>query len=253
MTRYFIHMAYSGLNYHGYQVQPDADSVQARVEHCLSTLLGSDVSVTGCGRTDTGVSARCYYAHFDVEKEIADTETLCRKLNSFLPNDIVVYRIWPTKGGCHARFDAVSRTYHYYINQQKNPFHLQDSYFLTVELDVERMQEAADTLKEYTDFTSFSKLHTQVKTNNCVIYDARWYYGADGILVFSVTADRFLRNMVRALVGTMIEVGRGNMTVDGFRSVIEARDRGKAGYSVPAHALFLEDVQYNPDLISDWK
>lgn len=248
-----MNMAYSGLNYHGYQVQPDADSVQARVEHCLSTLLATDVSITGCGRTDTGVSARCYYAHFDLDKDIADTDALCRKLNSFLPSDIVVYGIWPTKGGCHARFDAISRTYHYYITQQKNPFHLDDAYFVPAKLDVELMQEAADTLKHYSDFTSFSKLHTQVKTNNCVVADARFYYDDEGLLVFSITADRFLRNMVRAIVGTLIEVGRGNMSVDCFRSVVEARDRGKAGFSVPAHALFLEDVQYNPDLTTDWK
>ncbi len=245
--RYFMQMAYSGLNYHGYQIQPESDTVQARIEHCLSTLLACQVAITGCGRTDTGVSARCYYAHFDVEKEIENTNELCRKLNSFLPIDIVVYRIWPVDGDVHARFDAKSRTYHYYITKQKNPFHISDAYFLPVELDVELMQEAATALKEYTDFTSFSKLHTQVKTNNCVIYDACWYCREDSILVFSITADRFLRNMVRAIVGTLIEVGRGNMSLHDFRKVIEARDRSKAGFSVPAHALFLENVTYGDD------
>ncbi len=247
--RYFMRMAYSGLNYHGYQIQPEADSVQARVEHCLSTLLGSAVSITGCGRTDTGVSARCYYAHFDFENAIDDTETLCRKLNSFLPNDIVVFKIWPTNSEAHARFDAVSRTYRYYIAQQKDPFHLNDAYFVPVKLNVPLMQEAADILLEYTDFTSFSKLHTQVKTNNCRIIEANWTFNADKLLVFSITADRFLRNMVRAIVGTLIEVGRGNMTVDGFRNVIEAKDRCTAGFSVPAHALFLENVCYDNNLM----
>ena len=247
--RYFMKMAYSGLNYHGYQIQPEADSVQARVEYCLSTLLGSAISITGCGRTDTGVSARCYYAHFDIEKAIDDTEELCRRLNSFLPNDIVVYRIWPTDSDLHARFDAVSRTYRYYIAQQKDPFHLNDSYFLPVKLNVPLMQEAAETLLEYTDFTSFSKLHTQVKTNNCRIMEAGWSVDSDNLLVFSITADRFLRNMVRAIVGTLIEVGRGNMSVEGFRAVIEAKNRGGAGFSVPAHALFLEDVRYKPNLM----
>lgn len=249
--RYFMHMAYSGLNYHGYQIQPESDTVQARVEQCLSTLLACKVDITGCGRTDKGVSARCFYAHFDVVRPIQRPEELCRKLNSFLPNDIVVYRIWRTSSDCHSRFDAVSRTYRYYITQQKNPFRIDNSYYLPIDLDVALMQEAADVLNEYTDFTSFSKLHTQVKTNNCLIFDAHWYYDDCNMLVFSITADRFLRNMVRAIVGTLIEVGRGNMTVDGFRSVIEACDRCKAGYSVPAHALFLEDVKYKKGVITD--
>lgn len=247
MPRYFIHMAYNGSRYHGYQIQPHAESVQATVEQCLSLKLGQTVSITGCGRTDTGVHARNYYAHFDIEKEIAEPEALAHQMNAFLPEDIVVYRIWQVAPELHARFDAVSRTYHYYITRTKNPFHTQDAYFLYGDLDVEKMQEAANILFEYEDFTSFSKVHTQVKTNNCKIMEARWSE-QEGLLVFRIKADRFLRNMVRAIVGTLLEIGKGRMTLDEFRAVIERKDRCEAGTSVPAHALFLEEVDYHPQI-----
>ncbi len=243
MIRYFIHLAYDGTNYHGYQVQPHSESVQETLEKCLSLKLKQKIEITGCGRTDTGVHARNYYAHFDTTEAIADTDALVNQLNLFLPADIAVYRIWQVDPEAHARFDAVSRTYHYYVTREKNPFHTHDTYYLYGPLDVEKMQQAADRLKDFTDFTSFSKVHTQVKTNNCKILEARWFE-QDGLLVFHIKADRFLRNMVRAIVGTMLEVGKGRMTVEGFCQVIERKDRCEAGLSVPAHALFLEAVEY---------
>lgn len=243
MKRYFIHLSYNGANYCGWQIQPQSPSVQAELERCLSLKLGKEVALTGCGRTDTGVHARNYYAHFDMESPIADCEELCFRLNAFLPPDIVVYRIFEVNPDRHARFDAVSRTYQYFISLQKNPFHLYDAYHYYGHLDVEAMQQAADMLHEYHDFTSFSKLHTQVKTNNCTIMEARWF-SHDGLLVFRIKADRFLRNMVRAIVGTLLEVGKGKMSLDEFRKVIEQKDRCSAGESVPAQGLFLEEIDY---------
>ena len=248
MSRYFIHLAYEGSRYHGYQIQPHSDSVQQTLERCLGLKLGQTVSLTGCGRTDTGVHARNYYAHFDLENAIGDLETLADQLNAFLPEDIVVYRIWPVPPESHARFDARSRTYHYYITRTKNPFHIHDAFYLYGKLDVEKMQQAANMLMDYEDFTSFSKGHTQVKTNNCKIMEAQWFE-RDGLLVFRIKADRFLRNMVRAIVGTLLEVGKGRMTLDEFRAVIERKDRCEAGISVPAHALFLEEIEYNPEIL----
>ena len=244
MKRYFIHLAYNGANYCGWQIQPQSPSVQAELERCLSLKLGQSVSVTGCGRTDTGVHARNFYAHFDMEAPIADCEELSFRLNAFLPMDIVVYRIFEVDPELHARFSALSRTYHYQIARGKDPFHQWDAFQFTGQLDVERMQAAADILKDYTDFTSFSKLHTQVMTNNCRIMEARWMED-DGLLVFRIQADRFLRNMVRAIVGTLLEVGRGRMTLEEFRETIEKKDRCSAGESVPAQGLFLEEVAYD--------
>ena len=244
MKRYFIHLAYNGANYCGWQIQPHSPSVQAELERCLSLKLGQPVSITGCGRTDTGVHARCYYAHFDYEPPINDCSELAYRLNVFLPPDIVIYRIFEVPLELHARFDAISRTYHYQITQAKNPFHQTDAYAFYGPLDVAKMQEAANILKEYTDFTSFSKLHTQVKTNNCIIMKAEWME-QDGLLVFRIKADRFLRNMVRAIVGTLLEVGRGRMALDEFRAVIEQKDRCSAGESVPAQGLFLQSVDYD--------
>ena len=243
MIRYFLHLAYNGTRYHGWQIQPDAISVQEELEKCLSLKLGEKISLTGCGRTDTGVHARNFYAHFDVEKEIPNCEDFVYRLNIFLPNDIVIYKCWKVDKELHARFDATSRTYHYYISQTKNPFHTHDAFYYHGNLDVELMQEAAKILFEYTDFTSFSKLHTQVKTNNCKIMEARFFKEND-LLVFRIKADRFLRNMVRAVVGTLLEVGRGKLTLEQFRGVIENKNRCSAGTSMPAHALFLEDVSY---------
>ncbi|MBP5797104.1 MAG: tRNA pseudouridine(38-40) synthase TruA [Bacteroidales bacterium] len=243
MKRYFIHLAYNGTNYCGWQIQPQSPSVQGELERCLGLKLGCAVGITGCGRTDTGVHARNYYAHFDYDGVIGDPDELTYRLNLFLPSDIVIYRIWEVDPEAHARFDAVSRTYHYYIAQQKNPFHLGDAYYLYGNLDVNKMQTAANELLNHSDFTSFSKLHTQVKTNNCKVMEAVWFE-QDGLLVFRIKADRFLRNMVRAIVGTLLEVGKGKMSLEAFRDIIERRDRCAAGESVPAHGLFLEAVDY---------
>lgn len=243
MKRYFLHLAYNGTKYHGWQIQPDAISVQEELEKCLSLKLGEKIGVTGCGRTDTGVHARNFYAHFDTEKSISNCNDFVYRLNIFLPDDIVVYKCWEVDADFHARFDAKSRTYHYYITRTKNPFHTNDAFYYYGKLDIELMQEAANILFDYTDFTSFSKLHTQVKTNNCKIMEAR-FYEDDELLVFEIKADRFLRNMVRAVVGTLLEVGKGKLTLQQFRDVIENKNRCSAGTSMPAHALFLEDVEY---------
>lgn len=245
MKRYFLHLAYNGKAYHGWQVQPGDTTVQGVLEHCLSLKLKQPVSLIGCGRTDTGVNARNFYAHFDSEP-IADAAELVHRLNVFLPNDITVFSCWQVSPDFHARFDALSRTYHYYVTRKKNPFHIDDALYVYGDIDVERMNEAAQILFEYSDFTSFSKLHTQVKTNNCSIMEARWLETND-LLVFRIKADRFLRNMVRAVVGTLLEVGKGKMDLAGFRSVIEKKDRCSAGTSMPAHALFLEEVSYPLD------
>ena len=243
MPRYFMHLAYNGAHYCGWQIQPNAPSVQGELERCLSLKLGQEVSITGCGRTDAGVNARNFYAHFDLDEPIADCVELTRRLNVFLPNDIAIFRIYEVSAEMHARFSATSRTYNYYICREKSPFHINDAYNYNGPLDVEAMQKAADMLFEFTDFTSFSKLHTQVKTNNCKIMEAKWFTEND-LLVFQITADRFLRNMVRAIVGTLLEVGKGRMTLEEFRQTIEKKDRCAAGESVPAQALFLKDVTY---------
>lgn len=247
MYRYFLHIAYNGANYHGWQIQPASASVQGELEKCLSLKIGEHVNLTGCGRTDTGVHARHFYAHFEVENNIDDCQLLVNQLNIFLPEDIVIYDCWKVAHHHHARFDALSRTYHYYITKTKNPFHTHDAFYIYGPLDMEMMQKASDILFDYQDFTSFSKLHTQVKNNNCKIMEAGWFE-ENGLLVFHIKADRFLRNMVRAIVGTLLEVGKGKMSLDGFRTVIEDKNRCSAGTSMPAHALFLEDVSYPPDV-----
>lgn len=243
MNRYFIYLGYNGKNFCGWQVQPNGITVQQCLEEALATLLRQPVPVVGAGRTDAGVHARLMVAHFDWNEPIDDLAFLAEKLNRLLPKDIAVYRIVPVRADAHARFDATSRTYKYYITTRKDPFDYDLVYKMNGKLDIEAMNEACKVLFDFIDFTSFSKLHTDVKTNNCRIYQAGWKQEED-VLVFTVQADRFLRNMVRAIVGTLLEVGRGKLTVEGFRKVIEAKDRGKAGTSVPGHALFLVDVTY---------
>jgi len=243
MPRYFIHLSYKGTNYHGWQIQPNGNSVQAELTKGLETLLQQKISVTGAGRTDTGVHAKRMTAHFDTEKPIADTTNFARKLNNLLPYDIAILGLEEVAPDAHARFDAKSRTYHYYIATRKNPFSNQFAALITFPLNFEAMNKAAETLFDYTDFTSFSKLHTDVKTNNCQIKQAFWKQEED-CWVFTIQADRFLRNMVRAIVGTLIEVGRKKISVEDFRLIIEKKDRCAAGTSVPAQGLFLVDVEY---------
>lgn len=250
-TRYFIRLSYKGTNYHGWQIQPNAISVQEVLNKALSTILNSDINVVGCGRTDTGVHASDFFAHFDlIEMQIPDCEKLCFRLNRFLPNDIAVKDIFKVKEEAHTRFDAIARTYNYFITKDKNPFRLESHWKVPYELDLQKMNEAAKILFEYEDFTSFSKLHTDVKTNNCKIYHAEWKENGDE-LVFTVKADRFLRNMVRAIVGTLVEVGRGKIAVEDFRQVIESKNRSNAGSSVPGHGLFLAEIEYPESILYD--
>ena len=248
MIRYFIYLGYDGTRYHGWQIQPNGISVQQTLMEALATFLRKEVEVTGAGRTDAGVHARLMVAHFDWQTEL-NTQAVAEKLNRILPQDICIYKVCKVKPDAHARFDATYRTYRYYVTTCKNPFNRQFAYRITGKpLDFDAMNEAAKTLFDYTDFTSFSKLHTDVKTNNCRIMQARWEQTSETEWVFVIQADRFLRNMVRAIVGTLIEVGRGKLSIEGFRQVIEQKDRGKAGTSAPGHALFLEDVGYPEDI-----
>lgn len=241
--RYFIKLAYNGAGFHGWQSQPNADSVQERIENALSMVLRHDVKITGAGRTDAGVNAAVMYAHFDTDSDIEDASTLIMRLNSILGKDIAVYKVFPVHEDAHARFDATSRTYKYFVHTEKSPFLYPFSWKATSPLDFDLMNTAAKHLLEYTDFTSFSKLHTDVKTNNCKVTHAHWEQEG-GQWVFTITADRFLRNMVRAIVGTLIDVGRGKITVNRFCEIIEKKDRCSAGTSMPGNALFLWKVTY---------
>lgn len=243
--RYFLYLSYDGACYHGWQVQPNGISVQEVLNKALTTLLRHPVEVTGAGRTDAGVNAGMMVAHFETDAPLPPN--LPYRLNKFLPADIAVQKIVPVKADAHARFSATSRTYHYYIITEKSPFEPY-AYRYPQPLDFELMNEAARVLFEYTDFTSFSKLHTDVKTNNCRIMEARWTQVSSVKWQFTITADRFLRNMVRAIVGTLLDVGRSVLTIDGFRNIIEQKDRCSAGTSVPAGALFLDNVSYPEDV-----
>ncbi len=244
--RYFIEIAYDGTHYHGWQVQPGSTTVQEQIEKALRFKAGLNGHVTGCGRTDTGVHAGQFFAHFDVDEALdsAQLELLADGMNRFLPADIAVRRVFRVNDDAHSRFDAQSRTYQYFINTSKNPFNRHYAWRHNSAPGTALMNEAAALLMQYSDFTSFSKLHTDVKTNNCIITHARWTQ-ADNSLVFTITADRFLRNMVRAIVGTLLDVGRNKITLDDVRQIIESRDRRNAGMSVPAKGLFLQKVAYN--------
>jgi len=250
MTRYFIQLSYNGTRFHGWQVQPNAKTVQEEITKALSTILREDISILGCGRTDTGVHASYFIAHFDSENSsLGLNSNFVYKLNRFLPKDIAIQKIMEVNPEAHARFDAVSRTYKYFVSLQKDPFTQEVFTPETRDLDVRKMNQAAEILFNYIDFTSFSKLHTDVKTNNCKIMEARWIQSKSR-LIFTIKADRFLRNMVRAIVGTMFEVGLGKMTLDEFAKVIEDKDRAKAGVSAPPQGLFLYDIEYPPSVYS---
>ena len=245
-VRYFIKLGYNGKNYHGWQLQDNSVTVQQVLDEALSVLLKTEIRTTGAGRTDTGVHAREFFAHFDLEEQLTDIPSLIFKLNSFLPHDISVYNIIYVKPEAHARFDAISRTYKYQISHLKDPFNNDFTYYLYGPIDVEKMNRATAILFEYIDFSSFSKSGTQVKTNNCKISFAEWK-NVSNMLIFTITADRFLRNMVRAIVGTLIDVGLGKLDEEDFRKIIESKDRSDAGYSVPARGLFLEKIEYPED------
>ncbi|GAB6009141.1 tRNA pseudouridine(38-40) synthase TruA [Dysgonomonas reticulitermitis] len=247
MKRYFIYLAYNGEKYCGWQIQPNGISVQETIESALATLLRVPTPIVGAGRTDAGVHARMMTAHFDYEQGNTDPELLANKLNSILPKDIAIYKIVEVKEDAHARFDATSRLYRYYITTEKDPFLHPLKYKIHGSLDLDAMNACANVLFEYEDFTSFSKSHTDVKTNNCRIMLARWEQSGSNY-IFTIKANRFLRNMVRSIVGTLLETGRGKSDVDGIRRIIEAKDRCAAGISVPGHALFLEEIEYNNEI-----
>lgn len=240
--RYFIEFSYNGADYFGYQIQPNQISVQEVLEKALSTILREEVKTTGAGRTDTGVHAKKIFAHFDIEQELS--ADLSKKLNALLPPSISINKIFKVEDELHARFSATYRTYEYHISLAKNPFSEGFAWQMWRKtLDIDKMNEACKILFEYEDFTSFSKLHTDVKTNLCKIYKAEWQqHGED--LVFTISANRFLRNMVRAIVGTMVEVGLGKLQPADLHQIIQSKYRNNAGASAPAHGLFLVDVGY---------
>ncbi len=256
--RYFIYLSYDGKAYHGWQIQPNGMSVQEKLQSCISTLLHSPIEIVGAGRTDAGVNATEMVAHFDCHIAF-DISDVVRKLNRFLPSDIVITKIVHVRDDAHARFDAISRTYKYYLTIGKSPVLRQYTFRCPQLLDFNRMNEAAILLLQYTDFTSFSKVHTDTKTNNCKIMQAEWSQIKNHPLLlhgcnqselweFTIRADRFLRNMVRAIVGTLIDVGRGVMSIEKFCEVIKCKNRCAAGTSVPGKALFLAGIEYGDDL-----
>lgn len=246
--RYFIYFSYSGSAYCGWQIQPNGVSVQEVMQGAFSTILRKEVALTAAGRTDAGVHAKCMIAHFDAELELfSSLSDYAAKLNALLPNDIAVEKIVEVKPDAHARFDATARRYEYHVIMDKNVF-LNDYAMRSFQpLNFSAMNEAARSLYDYTDFTSFSKLHTDVKTNNCKVVHAEWTQRGDE-WVFTIEADRFLRNMVRAIVGTLLEVGRGKIGIEEFRAIIESKNRSNAGMSVPAKGLYLVHVAYPDEL-----
>ncbi len=248
--RYFLELSYSGKAYNGWQIQTNAPSVQQALQEGLSLILRTPTEVVGAGRTDTGVHAAFYVAHFDCEQPIVDREDFCYHLNAVLPPDIAVSALRPVREEAHARFDAREREYKYRVSPHKNPFTRDTAHTLTFPLDMESMNRAAALLLEYEDFTSFAKLHSDNKTNRCRVTRACWVR-EEGLLVFTIAADRFLRNMVRAVVGTLLEVGRGKMDTEGFRRVIEGADRALAGTSAPPQGLFLTRVDYPAEIYLD--
>jgi tRNA pseudouridine38-40 synthase len=242
--RYFVYLAYHGREFHGWQIQPNGISVQEMLEKAFSTKLKHPIAITGAGRTDTGVHAKMMVAHFDTHSPIENSNDLVSKLNSFLPKSIAIFSIKQVQTTAHARFDALMRTYQYHVTTQKNPFTTELSCKVPPTIQFEQMNIAAQKLLQYADFTSFSKLHTDVKTNICSIRHAAWTQVSDTEWVFTIQADRFLRNMVRAIVGTLFDVGNGKISIDEFCAIIEQKNRCAAGTSVPAHALFLVDIAY---------
>jgi tRNA pseudouridine38-40 synthase len=244
-----LELAYNGKAYHGWQYQPNAPTVQETLEKALFTILRKETPVVGAGRTDTGVHASQYFVHFETER-IPDCSKFLYKLNSVLPEDIAAYDVFEVKDDAHARFEALSRSYQYRLSLRKDPFLLETAYYLKNDVDVERMNEAAAILKDYKDFKCFSRSKTDVKTYNCRITKAVWQQEGE-LLVFHITADRFLRNMVRAIVGTLLEIGLGKMEVEQMHDIIKSRDRQNAGTSVPAKGLFLTGIEYPGTIVKE--
>ena len=249
--RYFIELKYSGKSYFGWQRQPDMPTVQQTLEEALAVLLRVPTSDTGAGRTDTGVNASCYVAHFDTAEPLDNPAQMLYKLNFLLPGDIAVSRIRPVRPDAHARFDAVEREYRYYIEPRKNPFTRDTAWQYLVPLDVERMNRAATLLPQFSDFTSFAKLNSNNKTNLCRLSWAGWEVTGDGVLCFCIRSDRFLRNMVRSIVGTLVDVGRGRYSVEQFRAIVASRDLSRSSAGAPAQGLFLSRVSYPAGIYLD--
>ena len=243
--RYFIELSYKGKNYHGWQIQPDANSIQEEINKAISTVLQKEILIVGAGRTDTGVHAEQMFAHFDFDKKL--DANYVYKFNSLLPEDIVIYDLQKVDDEKHVRFDALSRSYEYRIWLGRNPFLLDGTWQLHHQkLDVQKMNQAALLLLEFENFQAFSKVRTEVKTFNCLVTEAVWKQDGN-LLTFYISANRFLRNMVRAIVGTLVDVGSGKITIEDFRNIILSKDRSNAGLSVPAKGLFLTQIQYKLD------
>ncbi len=248
-NRYFIELSYDGTPFHGWQIQPNAKTIQESLNFTLSTILQREIYAVGCGRTDTGVHAKLFYAHFDAESSIGDLEQLTYKSNRMLDPAIAVHRIFEVDENAHARFSALSRSYEYIIIQQKDPFAVHRKWEMRETLNMDAMNEAATALLEYEDFTSFSKSNTQTETNLCAISKAVWTKKGNEF-TFEITANRFLRNMVRSIVGTTIEVGKEKINTAEFKAIIEAKNRSRAGLSVPAHGLYLTNIVYPEGMIA---
>ena len=246
MVRYFLELSYNGAGYHGWQNQPNAISVQEVIEKALSVLLRKKTAIAGAGRTDAGVHAKQMFAHFDAETDL-DLINLVFKLNSILPNDIAIHDVFKVKTDAHTRFDALSRTYLYRVALKKNVFTFNDAYYVKQALDLKKMNEASKILFEYTNFQCFSKSKTDVKTYDCDIMNVEWFY-KDEELHFVIKANRFLRNMVRAIVGTMINIGLGKLNKEDVHAIIQSKNRSKAGISVPGHGLYLTHIEYPEDI-----
>ena len=251
MPRYLIEFSYDGSNYHGLQKQLNSDTIQECFEKTISKYLGLDLNLTLAGRTDAGVHARQMFAHFDIDHDFQNNR-FCRSMNMMLPKDICVESLNLVDDNLHARFDAISRTYEYNISSQKDPFNFNFSYYIKDKLDIKLMNKSCERLIEYSDFKCFSKSNTDVKTYNCDITKAKWEYSINGIK-FNITANRFLRNMVRSIVGTMIEIGKSKISDSDFQNILDSRDRREAGYSVPASGLFLTNVNYKEKFLKTWK
>ena len=250
--RYLIKLAYDGSRFHGWQIQPNAISIQETIENCLSKIFSQTINLVGCGRTDTGVHASSFYAHFDAEKVKYDNVNLVFKLNKMLPHEISIKYCYPVNDGFHARFSATSRKYHYHISKYKNPFKVNQAWFYnnSKDLDLSLMREAGDILLKNDDFTSFAKLHTDAKTNICDVMEFNITETANEI-VLEIKSNRFLRNMVRAIVGTLVEVGSGKLSISDFEKIIGLKDRQAAAFSAPASGLFLSEIAYPAELLKD--
>jgi len=242
MPRYFVKLAYDGTPFHGWQTQPNANTVQQEVHKALSVIIGKTTEVIGCGRTDTGVHASVYYLHFDSDEK-HNTSKLLTKLNGLLPLSIGVYEAYEVRPESHARFDATMRSYEYRIVVVKNPFEVKRAYQFRLPLDIQSMNFAANYLLSISDFASFCKLGSDAKTTICKVSEAKWEK-QDDLLIFRISADRFLRNMVRAIVGTLMDVGLGKISFEAFKTIIEKGNRSEAGTSAPAHGLYLTHVEY---------